>query len=67
MTTLVMPCSVRKCKWLYGPKGPDDDVVWVCRAFPLGIPKEIVSGENLHEQPFQDDHGIVYKKDPMSK
>lgn len=32
-----------------------------CRAFPDGIPKEILTGEVDHSKPYKGDHGIQFK------
>ncbi len=31
-----------------------------CRAFPLGIPREIQDGDDLHREPRPDDRGFQY-------
>lgn len=31
-----------------------------CEAFPLGIPRVILEGENQHLEPFPGDHGLQY-------
>jgi hypothetical protein len=33
-----------------------------CFAFPGGIPDNIIRGKNLHTEPMEGDHGIVYEK-----
>ncbi|MCG7852245.1 MAG: hypothetical protein MIO92_06965 [Methanosarcinaceae archaeon] len=33
-----------------------------CEAFPLGIPKDILSGDNDHRKPLKGDNGIIYSK-----
>jgi hypothetical protein len=37
-----------------------------CKAFPDGIPKEILFGDVMHTEPYrrggQDDHGIVFRR-----
>lgn len=33
-----------------------------CKAFPDGIPKELLTDELTHKKPFQGDNGIRYKK-----
>jgi hypothetical protein len=32
-----------------------------CFAFPDGIPKEILDGENDHSEPFDGDNGLQFK------
>jgi hypothetical protein len=32
-----------------------------CKAFPNGIPKQLLSGELQHRTPFQGDSGIMYE------
>jgi hypothetical protein len=34
-----------------------------CKAFPDGIPDEILSGDNIHDAPFEGDNGITFKID----
>jgi len=46
----------QKCKHfnLYSPS---------CKAFPKGIPEEILNGEVDHTEPYLGDHGIQYEKE----
>jgi hypothetical protein len=39
----------------------DDYVVPYCDAFPSGIPREILDGENTHHKPYPGDRGIQYE------
>ena len=36
-----------------------------CKAFPKGIPEEILRGDFIHTKPFTGDHGIVFE--PIKK
>jgi len=47
------PCI--SCKWKHINSN-------TCDAFPTEIPKEILSNENNHREPFIGDNGIQYKK-----
>jgi hypothetical protein len=33
-----------------------------CAAFPRGIPRQILSGDNPHTEPVDGDHGIQFEK-----
>lgn len=35
-----------------------------CRAFPDGIPDEVVFGQHLHQTPLKNDQGIQFAEDP---
>lgn len=55
-------CSTRNCAWFKGVGGgPAFDPTYVCDAFPLGIPQDIVDGLDLHEASRNGDGGITYK------
>ena len=57
-------CELRGCKWLDGfkPVSYNAPIVWVCKAFPDGIPYEITYGDNDHTKPYPGDHGIQFEK-----
>jgi len=60
-TPTIIPCQERRCRWLRDPKGPLDDPVFVCYAFPTGIPQEILDGKNDHTEPYPGDDGFLYQ------
>ena len=62
MTTYANYCSAARCERYRGPIGPEDDPVFVCQAFPLGIPQEILDGKNKHLKPYPGDDGLTYKE-----
>ena len=33
-----------------------------CKAYPEGIPEEILTGEVDHRTPYKGDHGIMFEK-----
>jgi len=61
-TTRQIYCVTARCANYYKPVGPLDDPIFVCKAFPKGIPEEILSGRNKHTKPFKGDNGIHYKE-----
>lgn len=32
-----------------------------CKAFPKGIPAEIITGEFVHDEPYKGDNGIMFE------
>lgn len=38
-----------------------------CEAFPDGIPREIMSGEHDHTEPFPNDNGLRFKSFPTKE
>jgi len=36
-----------------------------CKAFPDGIPYEIISGKHDHREPFEGDNGILWSQNPQ--
>ena len=40
----------------------EDEYGFKCKAFPEGIPDEILDGEHDHHKLFKGDHGIQFKK-----
>jgi len=60
-TSRIVACEVRSCKWFRGPLGPLEYPVFICRAFPKGIPEKILSGRDLHNEPTEGDDGIHFE------
>ena len=36
-----------------------------CKAFPMGIPHELIHGELSHKTSYPGDHGIRFKRKPL--
>jgi hypothetical protein len=53
---LVADCATCRHKSIY---------FTTCKAFPNGVPEQLLSGELNHRTPFTGDHGIMYK--PVKK
>ena len=47
------------CKWLRINK---KERLYACKAYPEGIPMEIVSNKIDHRKPYNGDNGIRYEK-----
>lgn len=62
-------CQKRHCRYFLGLSEPQtvggDDYLYVCKAFPKGIPEEIAFGDNPHTKPVEGDHGIQFE--PVKK
>ena len=63
-------CSKRECEiwietgnFISHTEDPNDEgTIPVCKAFPKGIPKDVVWGDNPHIKPIRGDNGIQYKQ-----
>jgi hypothetical protein len=59
-------CYTRQCIHLIGvksgPDGSEEGERIVCKAFPDGVPIEILSGRDLHYLPFPGDHGLQFER-----
>ena len=60
-------CAIRKCKYLIGvlqKYNDESDERWYCKAFPDGIPDEIVYGDNKHLKPLPEQkNDVVFEKE----
>ena len=56
-----IPCTLRGCKHYFRYFGPPEDATHVCRAFPTGIPQDILDGEDDHAKPREGDDGITFE------
>lgn len=59
-----VPCSKGRCRHYRGVAQPDGTEATerdVCAAFPGGIPLEIVTGRNMHTEPYPGDKGMQYE------
>jgi len=43
------------------------DLIFICKAFPVGIPDKILTGERDHTKPFPGDNGILFEPIKESK
>ena len=41
--------------------------LWTCRAFPQGIPPQVLSGELDHRAPVIGDGGVIYEALPVGQ
>ena len=60
-------CRSRGCKHFFGfvrdqSSDKEDKGKFICAAFPRGIPKEILYGDNDHTRKVRGDHGITFEK-----
>ena len=39
----------------------DSIIGLICKAYPEGIPEEIINGEHDHTKPFEGDNGIQFE------
>lgn len=60
-TPRIIPCQSRCCKHFWGIAGPPNDPVFICAAFPTGIPANVLSGRSKHARPIEGDGGIQYE------
>ena len=69
MTMLIEPmCHKRGCQHFLGHRridGTDETLKHVCEAYPMGIPNEIQSGEDLHLEVREDQFGGYVFEPPL--
>ena len=61
-TPRITACQVRKCLHFMSAKGPGFDALFICEAFPKGIPESILSGQDDHLNPVAGDGGVQFEK-----
>lgn len=60
-TPQIVYCAEARCVHFRGPVGPLEDPVFVCKAFPAGIPAKVLAGRDEHLRPIAGDGGIVFQ------
>lgn len=60
-TPRVVYCVEQRCTHFLAIVGPTEDPVFVCQAFPAGIPEQILTGQDRHLRPVPGDKGITYE------
>lgn len=60
-TPRIVYCVEKRCQRFLAAAGPLDDPTFVCRAFPTGIPEDVLAGRNDHTQPIDGDGGLRYE------
>lgn len=58
---LRLPVLCNICIW---NEDSNEDGNPACKAFPSGIPDEMLTGEADHRSPFPDDRGVRFEEDP---
>lgn len=60
-TPRLTACEERRCANFRETIGPPEDPVFICMAFPAGVPEVILSGTNYHTEPYPGDGGIQFE------
>jgi len=62
--TYQIPPLCEKCKWQYVDY---DKKVYACKAFPDGVPMEIIRWKADHRKPYKGDNGIQFEPTKKGK
>lgn len=60
-TPRIVACGARKCVHFQGAKGLPSVPLFVCIAFPKGIPDDILDGGDPHVVSREGDEGVTYE------
>jgi len=55
--------KIPQCSKCLNKYKPDGTRIMKCKAFPAGIPEEIILNEISHKKPYPGDNGILFELD----